>query len=338
MTKLPLKDMRIVTLQDGLGRIAMRNRIGNYFKGLSGRLSASAIVLLSLSGAASADATSITLGYGLAADFIPAFVAKEEGFFQKNGLDVTLTSFPNTSVIVPTIISGSVQIGASTPPNLVLAAQGGLDIVDISGAARLTKSDPRTNLLTRAGFSVKTASDLSGKKVGVPGINSILDMFFRKWLLNNGVALNKVIVVEAPFARMGDLLKSGQIDAAVAIEPLLGRIVGSGSASPSVDFLSEVDPDVLGALWASTRAWADANPKTVLAFRQSLAQSLDLIKSDPEKARAIENKYLHFNGRTFPTFSLETKVEDFTSVIKVATDLGLLTEKVDAKTLIWAPK
>ena len=277
----------------------------------------------------------LNVGFGVAADFLPAFVAKEEGLFEKNGLAVTLTRFPNTTVIVPAIVSGNIRIGASTLPNIILAGQAGLDLVAISGAARLLKSNPRTQLVTRTGFTVTSAKDLVGKRVGVPGINSVLDIYLRKWLLTNGVQLNQVTIAEVPFATMGDLLKSGQLDAAVAVEPLLGRILSTGAGQAAVDFISEVNPDLVGALWASTRSWANQNVSTVRGFQKSLAEGLDYIKEKPDRAREIEAKYLNFNGRTFPSFSLDTKPADFEAVLKVTTELGLVSETVRADKLIW---
>jgi NitT/TauT family transport system substrate-binding protein len=285
---------------------------------------------------AAAQTTPLNVAYGVAADFLPAFVAKDEGIFEKNGLTVTLTRFPNTTVIVPAIVSGNISIGASTLPNIILGGQAGLDLVAISGASRLQKSNPRTQLVTRNGLTVASAKDLVGKRVGVPGINSLFDVYLRKWLLADGVRLNQVTIAEVPFAAMGDLLKTGQLDAAVVVEPLLGRILSSGAGTGSIDFISEVNPDLLGALWSSTRSWANQNASTVRSFQKSLAEGLDYIGQKPERAREIESKYLNFNARTLPSFSLDVKPADFEAVIKVTAELGLLSEAVRADKLIWA--
>jgi NitT/TauT family transport system substrate-binding protein len=277
---------------------------------------------------------SLNVGYGLAADFLPAFVAKDEGIFAHNDLDVTLTSFPNTSVIVPAIISGSIRIGASTLPNLVLASEGGLNLVGVSGAARLTKENPRTALLTRKNFSISKAADLIGRKVAVPGINSIFDLFLRKWLIDGGVSPNQVTIVEAPFTRMGDLLKSGQVDAVVAVEPLLSRIVESGSGDRSIDYLSEVSPDVVGSVWATTREWGTANGQTIAAYRKSLGEALDFIKSNPARTKEIEIKYIGFSGATLPTLSLDLRPADFDVFLGISKELGLISQPIDANQMI----
>ena len=79
----------------------------------------------------------ITVGLGPAVDFLPAFVARDKGIFEKHGIDVTLLIVPTPSVVPPMLVSQSVQIAYATPPNLLLADEGGLDLVAIEGAARL---------------------------------------------------------------------------------------------------------------------------------------------------------------------------------------------------------
>src|SRR5690242_7059251 len=120
-------------------------------------------------GHAASAQTQITIGYGLAGDFLPAFVAKDEGIFAKNGLDASMKVMQSSSLVPAILESGGVQIGINTPPNLLLAVAGGLDQVAIAGAARLKSTDPRIGLVTKPGLQVTKPADLAGKRVGIPG-------------------------------------------------------------------------------------------------------------------------------------------------------------------------
>src|ERR1700728_1526465 len=102
----------------------------------------------------------ITVALGTAVDFLPAFVAKDTGIFTRHGLDVSFVIAPAPPVVPPMVVSGSVQIGYATAPNFLLAAEGGLDLVAIEGAARLQKSNPKISLVTRSGVVVDKAEDL----------------------------------------------------------------------------------------------------------------------------------------------------------------------------------
>jgi NitT/TauT family transport system substrate-binding protein len=233
------------------------------------------------------------------------------------------------------LVSDSVQISYATPPNLLLANEGGLDLVAIEGAARLVKSNAKISFVTRSGVTVERAADLTGRKIGVPGFNSIIDMFLRKWLMTNNVPVAQVSIIESSMLQMGDLLKSGQLDAVTPIEPIRGRIVASGAGQRSVDFFSEVNPDVLGSFWMSTRDWATGHRAQVEAFRASIADSIAFINQHPDDARAIEQKDMGFVDPTaMATFATTLDAKDFDFVAKLAQELGVMKQPIDAAKLI----
>jgi len=211
-----------------------------------------------------------TLGVGVSSDFITAYVAKDEGIFDKHGLDVTVTTVVNSALMPAALVGGTVQIAILTGPNIVLANDGGLDLVAVAGIARIQKTNPRSNLVTRAALNIHQPADLKGRKIGVPGINSSLDLIFKKWLIDRGVAPSEVTEIETPFARMTDMLKGGQIDGAMPLEPALSRIVDNGVAVKTFDVQSEVSPDFLASFWGATRDWAARNRSTILAYRAAL--------------------------------------------------------------------
>src|SRR5215469_6034830 len=210
---------------------------------LSGALALLALPLSSLPGRAE-ERTPVTLGYGLTADYLPVFIAKDTGIFEKHGLDVTMKAVTSSSLAPPALVSNSLQISQATPPNLLLANDGGLDLVSVAGVARLTAAHPHTSLVTHPGFTINGPKDLVGKKIAVPGISSAMDLVLRKWLIDGKVPLDQVTIVEAPFQQMGDMLKSGQLDAAFQFEPLLSRTLASGSATKSLDIMSATNADV----------------------------------------------------------------------------------------------
>jgi len=96
-----------------------------------------------------------------------------------------------------------------------------------------------------------------------------------------------------------------------------------------------VNNDVVGAFWMSTRAWATANASTVQAFRSAYAESVGFIAKNPDEARQIEAKWLGFNGRAFPNFSLEIKQADFDLYVAIARELGVMRQGLDTSRLIW---
>jgi NitT/TauT family transport system substrate-binding protein len=276
----------------------------------------------------------ITVALGTAVDFLPAFVAKDTGIFAQHGLDVTLQIVPAPPVVPPMLVSGSVQIGYATAPNFLLADEGGLDLVAVLGAARLQKSNSKVSLVARTGLAIGKAEDLKGRKIGVPGFNSIFEMFLRKWFIIHNVPRDQVTLIETPLLTMGDLLRSAQIDAATAIEPIRGRIVASGAAQLSLDFFSEVNPDILGSFWMATRDWAGAHPAEVAAYRAAMADGLAYVLAHPDEARDIEKKAMGFADPGVASWDLKLDPADFVFVQTLAGELGVSHQTIDVSKLI----
>ena len=296
-----------------------------------------ALLLTSLAGFGSpalAAPAKVTIGFPPATDFLAAYVAKDKGFFAKHDIEATMTLIPVVNNIPSAIVSGSVQIGMSTIPTLLQAVDGGLDLKLIAGAARHTKAHPFISLLARTGVKYSKPSDLVGKKVGVPGINSVIDVMLRKWLINNKVPINKVKIIEAPLPQLPNVLKSGNIDYVAIVEPFRTKIVATHTGYIAAEYFAEVNPDVLVSCWIAGGEWADKNPQVVKNFRAAIDEGLAFIRKNPAEARKIEKKYIHYNSPSFPTFNNKARPEDLTFFIKLGEELHLYRNKLDPKKIV----
>ena len=98
-----------------------------------------------------------------------AFIAKDEGFFAKHGLDVDLVPVTQNSNAPAALQSGSVQIGMIQVANLLQGADSGLDFVALAGGAGNEKNVTKFAVVVRSGLAVKAAKDLIGKRSACPG-------------------------------------------------------------------------------------------------------------------------------------------------------------------------
>lgn len=278
--------------------------------------------------------TKIAVGYTAAGDFLPVFVAKEKGFFEKRGLDITLTRIALASTIPAALMSNSVQIGTGTGPGLLQAAEGGLDLVAVSGAARQKSNNATVSVVARKETNIASPADFKGKKVGVPGLNSVIDVVFRKWLKQKGVAVESVSLVEAPFPQMNDMLRGGTLDAVAVLEPFRSKIIADGNGVKVADYFSEVKDGMVFGFWIATRAWADSNASAVKAFREAGVEGMAFITANPDEAKTIEAKYLGVKTPGFSSFDIEIKPSDLSDYAAIGKELGLLRKDVDAARLI----
>ncbi|MBN9409919.1 MAG: ABC transporter substrate-binding protein [Burkholderiales bacterium] len=265
-------------------------------------------------GAAHAQTTKIAVGYVPIPDLMPLYVAKEQGFFDKRGLDVTLQTIPINPNIPPALQSDSIQIGTVTPSVLMQAADSGLALKVIAGGSVLTKDSKSPVIIVRKGVDIKAPQDFVGKRVGVAGFGATLHVLFRKWLADNGVDAKKVNFVEVALPQTLDLMRGGTIDAAVPAEPFGARMlhagVGTAYAYVSDDFPAT---GVLPIVYGSTSAWLQKNPQAAKAFREAIDEAIAFHAKNPDVSRANMGKYLRLPPEvlaTLPVPRLATTVSE----------------------------
>ena len=293
-----------------------------------------ALVALLLAMPALAQTRPITVVYIAASDILPVFVAQDSGIFARNGLDVTLSRTAVTPNVIPVLLSGNAQIGVSTPPHLLQGSENGLDLVIASGGSRIVATNPTISLVARPDIAIKSAADLEGKRVGVPGIMGMVDLVLRTWLARNNVPPDSVKLVEASIPQMTDLLNGRSVDAVTAIEPIRSRAVKSGAGYIAAEFFSDVNPDAPGIFWIATREWARNNPDSVRKFRASLDQAIVAIGQDPAAARATEAKYLGLNAPRLPEYRTEVTVQDLAFFANLLKQFGLIQKVPDLPSLL----
>lgn len=302
-------------------------------------LERAAIGLCTLALAAAAHAqTKVTLGHTGVAEYLGAFVAQEEGFFRKHGLEVTFQQVAG-GALVPGLQGGSLQIATLPPTNLLLANEGGLDLVAVAGTSTFEKSDQNVGLLVGASAGINDAKDLVGKKLGVPSIGGFLYVMARKWVADQGVDPKQVNFVEVNFPQTADLLKAGSIQAGVSADPFLKRAVASGAARPLAYFADSLPPQTTGVFYGTTRQWAEANPAAIKGFRAAIADAVAFTERNPQAARADLAKYIKLPPEVLasipmPRLSAEVTEPQLRYWVDTMHQMGLLKAKANAAQLI----
>jgi NitT/TauT family transport system substrate-binding protein len=298
------------------------------------RLVVTLALVVTATGVAGAQNAPLHLGYSAASEFLPAFVAKDEGIFAAHGLDVTLTNIPLSSTIPAALISGNLDIGITSPTAILIADEGGLDLVGICASNRLVPTNPRIDLVTGPNFHMASPADLKGRRIGIPGLYSSIEVMFRKWAVDRGVPQDQMTLVEVALPQMADVLRGGGVDAVTAIEPVVSRILHNVPGTVATDYVKDLSPDTLGALWMTTRGWAGAHRDSVGRFVAAYQDAIAAVGRDPDAARKIEAKYVGYVGASFPSFSTKLTVADLAFYQDMMLQLHLLQKRIDPATLI----
>jgi NitT/TauT family transport system substrate-binding protein len=303
-----------------------------------GRTVMTAGLLLALGAPAQAQ-TKITIGYTGANTFVPAFVAKDQGFFAKRGLDVTLQRIPVGPTIPGALIANSLQVGTLTAPIFLQANENGIDLVVIAGASLQAKQNPTAGVVARTGSGIQKPEDFKGKKVGAPGVNGLQDLLFKKWLQQKNVDWKTVTFVESPFPQMGDMLKGGQMDAALPVEPFVGRIVSAQVGYLVAHYPVEVSESYLESFYVVSKKWANDNPVAIKAFRDAIEEALAFVKTNTDEAKKTQITYLGLPGAVVATLPLATytfKVEPAQVAfwVDLCREFGMLKTAMKADDLV----
>jgi NitT/TauT family transport system substrate-binding protein len=301
-----------------------------------------AFVLLACTAVSAVAQTKVIVSFGPGSAWIQAFVAKDQGMFAKRGLDVTMQLIPVGSNQPAALMSNSIQIAGLNPTIVLFAAEGGADIQVIAGANGQGKDPTRvtSGVVARNGSNIRSPADFIGKRVANPGLNSVLHIAFMKWLKDRGVDPGKVTHVEVAINQMNDVLKAGQVDAAVTTEPVMGFVQQSGTGYMVSPFVAELaDPFTIYSFWGATRQYIEQNPKVIAAFRDAIAEATTWIQKNDAEARRTQVTYLKMPEKVAMSVRLPAFTPTMTNAqmqfwIDACRELGVIKGTVTAESLM----
>jgi NitT/TauT family transport system substrate-binding protein len=137
------------------------------------------------------------------------YVADEMGFFEDEGLDVSVQYSQNTSTATQTVAAGQGDVGGISYEGLIMSYAQGLP-------GKFIYQSFVKNLYFVAvpdGSDIKAASQLAGKKIGVPGLASGAVGFLGIMLEDAGLRADSVTLVPVDPGSATTALQKGQVDA-----------------------------------------------------------------------------------------------------------------------------
>lgn len=251
-----------------------------------GRWLATALVVACALAPAAQAQIKLRIGYAASSDFATAFVAQEEGFFARHGIEAELIFTGQAGLQTAALVGGSLDIGIGQPPAFFQANARGLDMVAIAGGVVTSRDLGRViGLIARTGSNIGTPGDLVGKRVAVGTIGGTNYVVFQAWLRQNRVDPKRVAFVEIPLASQSDAMKSRSIDAALPVDPVVSRMIAAGTGYYVADYLAVAPEGIPIVFYQATRSWADAHRDAVEGFRAAIADGAAFIGAEPDKAR-----------------------------------------------------
>ncbi len=269
------------------------------------------------------------------AQFAGYFAAIDQGFFEEEGLDVTLELAQGGAAIVPAVMSGDYQFGFSNVTSLLLASQEDLPL-KLVAPGNLTTGKPGEDfaaVVAAPASGIESAADLAGKTVAVNTLNNIGDTTVRKVVDDAGGDPSAVEFVEMAFPDMPAAVTEGQVDAAWIVEPHLTRALQAGAEAVAWNF-AETDPDLLIAAYFTSEQQIAQDAETVEAFTTALERSLEYAEENPDETRAILDAYTEIDpavkeAMVMPRFTSELEESHVQLLADLGLEYGMFSEPVD---------
>lgn len=294
---------------------------------------------LSFSGAQAADVVRIGKAVTSSFPFSGLELAKEQGIWAAEGLDVQISAFRGDGQLQQAFSAGALDFGWGSGPGMGYAVKGApaRAVASIAG-------EPRNMSLFISGNSgIKKVDDLKGKRVGVTTAGSLTDWLLRRLSVSKGWGPDGIEVVPLGETRTRlAAMKSGELQGSVTSteESLqlqdqgLGTMMMTfGEAVPdfhthvifATDTLRQKNPDLVKRVlraWFKTAAFMrDHRAETV----KSVAKTMGVSEKVVDEAYDEELKMMSFDG-TFSPKALDV-------IRQSLKDLGILDQVPEAKEL-----
>ncbi|ADU72076.1 ABC transporter substrate-binding protein [Pantoea sp. At-9b] len=200
--------------------------------------------------------------------------------FSDAGIDPEVTVYRSGGDAFQAMAAGAADIIMGGPASTATGRDKGIDSKMVGGGG---SGIAGWFLVVPKDSTIKSVSDLQGKKVGITSAGSSSDILSR-WVGEN----NHIKFTRVPLGGAGLVpnLESGNVDAALFYAPISYQMISSGKVRPIIDF-SKMLPPVLGDLWVSPDSYISNNSKELQSTINAIYKSVKEFQSDKNAVSII---------------------------------------------------
>ena len=239
---------------------------------------------------AAAAAERVTVGLtSLTPAAMPIFAAKEKGFFEAEGLDVTMPVFKSGTENTQAVIAGEVQIAFGSITEVLNLKKAKLDGRYFWGISNFMP------FKLYAHPSIKSPQELKGKKLAISNFVAQSDYLTQFTLRRFGVEPIK----EAPILPIGSTparyaaLKAGRVDATIMWFP--HTLIADKDGFRMLVDLNDLIPDWGYLGYYAKSEYLKSRRETVLRYLRAHTRGLKEVKGNPQLGIEILKKHLKYD-------------------------------------------
>ncbi len=288
------------------------------------------------------ETTEVTVGALPLADYSALYWAQENGFFEEEGLTVTLEPVQGGPQAAQNVATGELDMSFSNTISTSIAAQSGLPIQTVVLTSALGPGG--LSVYVTPDSDIQDLQDLDGATIGINATNNIGDVTLRNLLNEEGLDDVEPTFVEVPFPEMLSGVQAGSIDVGYSPEPFSSAALGAGMRE-IVDLTDPAGPNdgLAVSNFIASDQFIEDNPNTVAAFARAMyAAGEDIVAKEaewrewlptiaqvsPEVAQEI----------ALPEFLTETDVDRIQEVVDILIEQELLEDGYDPADDTYVPE
>ena len=230
--------------------------------------------------------------------YAPQYVAINNGYFKKNGLDIELSTGQGADAVMTAVLSNQCDIGFAGPEaSIYVYNEGKEDYTQVF--AQLTKSDG-SFLVSSENIEDFTWDDLKGKTV-IPGRKGGVPYMTLLYVLRkNGIDPEKDLVLDdsIDFDLMASAFSTGQADFVTLFEPTASQIEQSGKGY-IVASVGEAAGEIPYTAYFAKKSYIEENSDIIQKFTNAIYKGQQYVQTHTSKE--IAESIQEF----FPDTSLE---------------------------------
>ena len=286
--------------------------------------------------ASTAPTVALRIGTLQTDDLLPAWVADQEGYFAKAGVNVTIQTFQSAQDQIAAVTAGQIDAIMTDMVVGIQLTAGGTPMKFVT----VMQGAP-AGVVAGADTGITTAADLAGVETGCAS-PTILEYIYDRALADAGVPDDQIKITEIKMLPVRlQMLMAGQVKAAVLPWTLFQLAVSQG-AVPVVG-IDQSGPYTSTVL-TFRQAWLDqsGSKSTVAAVLQAWDQAVGVINQDPNAQRELLAKQANLPApldttyavRTYPTSALPP-AQQVQDVVDWMTAKGYLTSPLTYNDIVW---
>lgn len=261
----------------------------------------------------------VRLSVNPTAFFLPLFVAHDQGFFAKHGVESEILMLNSTGEATNAFLKGDAEVSA--------LGAGGLFFLDEKSRGKIKLAYVQYNrsyaLIVPKDSPIHSIDDLKGKRIG--SWPSPTPDIYLHLILDSRIGASGFTNVPVESRFLHQTMMRGDVDAIFAADVHAATSIATGttrflSQYPMEEFVEKPFFHGGGILRAE---YIKDHPSTAKAVIEALDDAIDFIHANPEKAR--DSLVTHIGVK--PEIAASATVDDFTTLDKA--DFGLAQKLAD---------